>query len=71
MFLCLIRVLEWIYTLKPTECQGIPGSKQVQYLKFKLLQRHSNPQQLSFLTNTEPFSQTDRFGEIVEFSFTN
>ena len=29
------------------ECQGTPFSKQAQYLKFKWLQRDSNPQPLN------------------------
>ena len=40
-----VRVSEWIYALCLPECQGIPCSKQVQYLKFKWLQRDSNPPQ--------------------------
>ena len=48
MFLsCHVRVSEWIYTLYLPECQGTPCSKQVRYLKFKWLQRDSNPQPLS------------------------
>ena len=38
--------------------QGTPCSKQAQYLKFKWLQRDSNPKPLSLETNIQPFSQT-------------
>ena len=41
--------LEWIYTLELPECQGTPCSKQAGCLKFKWLQRESNPQQLSWV----------------------
>ena len=44
MFLCHVRVSEWIYTLHLPECQGTPCSKQAWYLQFKWLQRDSNPQ---------------------------
>ena len=37
--------------------------KQVPYLKFKWLQRDSNPQPFSLKTNTKPFSQT---GQMIE-----
>ena len=37
---------EWIYTLFLPEYQGTPCSKKAQYLKFKWLQRDSNPQPL-------------------------
>ena len=48
MFLsCHVRVSEWIHTLYLPECQGTPCSKQARYLKFKWLQRDSNPQPLS------------------------
>ena len=53
-----VRVWEWIHTLQLPECQGTPCSKQASYLKFKWLQRDSNPQPLSSSTNTQPFSQT-------------
>ena len=60
MFLsCQKHVSEWIYTLKLPECQGTPSSKQVQYLKYKWLQRESNPWPLSHLA--QPFSQTGLF----------
>ena len=55
-----VRVLEWIHTLYLPECQATSSSKQVQYLKFKWLQRDSNPQPLSSWTNTKPFGQTDQ-----------
>ena len=42
MFLsCHVWVSEWIYTPYLPECQGIPCSKQAQYLKFKWLQQDS------------------------------
>ena len=48
MFLsCHVHVSEWIHTLQLPECQETPCLKQVQYLKFKWLQRDSNPQPLS------------------------
>ena len=48
MFLsCHVRVSEWIHALYLPECQGTPCSKQAPYLKFKWLQRDSNPQPLS------------------------
>ena len=53
-----ISVLEWTYTLQLPECQGTLCSKQVQYLTLKWLQLVSNPQPLSLLTNTQPFSKT-------------
>ena len=42
---------------KLCDCQVTPYSKQALYLKFMWLQRDSNPQPLSLLTNTQPFSQ--------------
>ena len=64
MFLsCHVRFPKWIHTLQLPECQGTPCSKQVPYLKIKWLQRDSNPQPLSSLTNTQPFGQT---GQIIE-----
>ena len=48
MFLsCHVRISEWIYILELPEYQGTPCSKQARYLKFKRLQRDSNPQVLS------------------------
>ena len=48
MFLsCHVSVSEWIYTLYLPACQGTPCAKQVWCLKFKWLQRDSNPQPLS------------------------
>ena len=44
---CHVRVSEWIHTLYLSECQGTPCSKQAWHLKFKWLQRNSNPQPLS------------------------
>ena len=45
MFLsCHLRVLEWIHTLQLCKCQGTLCSKHARYLKFKWLQRYSNPQ---------------------------
>ena len=41
------HVFEWIYTLQLPECQDTLGSKKVPYLKFKWLQRDSNPQPIS------------------------
>ena len=41
--------LEWIYTLELLECHGTPCSKQERYLKFKWLQRDSNPKPLGKL----------------------
>ena len=59
MFLpCHVRIPEWIHTLYFPEFQGTTCSKEAQYLKFKLLQRDSNPQPLSSQTNTQPFGQT-------------
>ena len=54
MFIMSHTFLEWIYTLWLRECQGTSCSKQARYLKFKRLQRDSNPQHL------KPFSQTDQ-----------
>ena len=43
MFLsCHTRVSESIHTLKLSECQGAPCSKQTRNLKFTLLQLDSN-----------------------------
>ena len=58
-FLCHVHVWDWIHTLYFSESQGTPCSKQVQYLKFKWLQRDSNPHVLSSWTNTKPFGKTD------------
>ena len=44
---CHIRVLEWIYTLYLLECRANPCLKQLQYLKYKWVQRDSNPQPFS------------------------
>ena len=44
---CYVRISESIHTLYLPECQGTPCSKQARYLKFKWLQRDSNPQPLS------------------------
>ena len=64
MFLsCNAHVSEWIQTLYLPECQGTPYSKEGQYLKFKWLQRDSNPEPLSSYTNTQPFSQIDEMFE--------
>ena len=41
---CHISVLEWIYSLQLPECQEISCPKQARYLKFRQLQRGSNPQ---------------------------
>ena len=50
MFLsCHVRVSEWIHTLYLPEYQGTPCSKQGPYMKFKWLQRDSNPQPLASL----------------------
>ena len=43
---CHVPISEWIHTLYLPECQGTPCSKQAWYLKFKWLQRGSNPQPL-------------------------
>ena len=42
-----VPVSERIHTLQLPECQANLFSKQTRYLKFKLLQRDSNPQPLS------------------------
>ena len=44
---CYVHVSEWIHTLQLPECQGTPCSKEARNLKFKWLQRDSNPQLLS------------------------
>ena len=41
---CHVRVSEWTLILWLPECQGTPCSKQARCLKFKWLQRDSNPQ---------------------------
>ena len=46
-FSCYVRVSESIHTLYFPKCQGTPCSKQAKYLKFKWLQRDSNPHPLS------------------------
>ena len=47
MFLsCHLRISEWIHTLSFPEFQGTTCSKKERYLKFKWMQRDSNPQQL-------------------------
>ena len=61
---CYVRVSEWIHTLYLPECQGTPYSKQLRYLKFKLLQRNSNPQPLSLKTKTQPFGQIHQMIEV-------
>ena len=58
MFLsCHVRVSEWIHTLQFPECQGTPCSKQVQNLKFKWLQRDSNPEPLSCKRTLDHFAK--------------
>ena len=48
MFLwCHVRLSAWIHALYLSEFQGTCYSKQAQYLKFKWLQRESNPQPLN------------------------
>ena len=42
-----VCIYEWMHTLYLPECRGTPCSKQARYLKFKWLQRDSNPQPLS------------------------
>ena len=65
MFLSFhVRLSERIYSLYLTECQGTPWSKQARYRKFKSLQRDSNPQPLSWYTNTKPLVQTDQMIEL-------
>ena len=44
---CHLCVLGWVHTLQLSECQGTSCSKQARYMKFKWLQRDSNPQPLS------------------------
>ena len=51
----------WLYVLISSRT---PCSKQAQYLKFKWLQRGSNPQLLSSWTNTQLFSPTDQMIEL-------
>ena len=64
MFLsCHVRVSWWIHALYLTDCQGTPSSKQVRNLEVKWLQRDSNPEPLSSLTNTHPFGQ---IGQILQ-----
>ena len=46
-FLCHRRISAWTRNLYLPECQGIRCSKQARYLKFKWLQRDSNPQPIS------------------------
>ena len=66
MFLsCHVRMSEWMHTLYLIECQGTPFSEQPQYLKFKWLQRDSNPEPLSSQTISQAFDQTD---EMIELS---
>ena len=60
---CHVRVWEWIHTLQLPECQGTNCSNQAPYLKIKWLQRDSNPQSLTWSTNTQPFCQT---GQMIE-----
>ena len=43
---CHVRISEWTHTLYLPECKGTLCSKQTRYLKFKWLQRDSNPQPL-------------------------
>ena len=62
--LCHIRDSEWIHALYLPEYQRNPCSKQAQYLKFKLLQRDSNPQPLSSYTNTQSFSQINQMTKL-------
>ena len=40
---CHVHVSEWIHTLYLPERQGMPCSKQALYMRFKWLQRDSNP----------------------------
>ena len=53
-----IKNSEWIYNLYLPECKENPCLKQMRYLKFKWMQRDSNPQRLTLSTNTQQFSQT-------------
>ena len=61
---CQVGVADLIHILYLPECQGIPSSKQVQYLKMKWLQCDSNPQLLNTSTNTQAFGQTDKMIEL-------
>ena len=64
MFLsCQVSVWELIHTLQFRDCQGTLCSKKALNLKFKWLQRDSNPEPLSLQKNAQPFSQT---GEIID-----
>ena len=48
MFLsCHVRISEWIHILYLPECRGTSCSDKARYLKFKWLQRDSNPQPLT------------------------
>ena len=57
---CHIRISGWIYTQYLPECQVSPCPKQARYMKFKWLQRESNPQPLSWERKPQSFAQTDQ-----------
>ena len=46
-FWCYVRISEWMHNLYLPECQRTVFSKKARYLKFKRLQRNSNPQPLT------------------------
>ena len=66
---CHIPVSEWLHTLYLPQCQGTPCSKQARNLKVRWLQRDSNPEPLSSLTNTQPFGQTGQMLELCSEYF--
>ena len=53
-----------VYSL--AECQGTPCSKEARYLNLKWEQGEPNPQLLSMLRNTKPFSET---GQMIELCY--
>ena len=57
---CHVHISELIYTLYLTECEGTSSSKQAPYLKFKWLQRDSNPEPLTSKTNSQQLIWTDQ-----------
>ena len=62
---CHVCDSAWIHTVLP-ERQGTRSWKLVRYLKFKWLQRDSNPQSRSSWTNIQPFTQT---GQLIELCY--
>ena len=67
IWVCVIIMFESEYTVYSlAECQGTPYSKEARYLNLNWEQGEPNPQPVSMLRNTEPFSET---GQMIELCY--